>query len=312
MPNVERWLHGPTRWYRWRGLHLVLAVFVAVLAVIFAAQRATNGVRAAVDDRLTFAGAGADAGLVAVEAEQLSAARAIAFTSGVGRAIAQHDGPELNSLVTPLQANSTVPMVDIVQTDGRVILAVRSKGAPAPVGSRHGLRALSLSLRQARGPRGGRLTELAIFRSGPTLVTISPVLDRGAAVGAVLTMTPLADILGRLSQEVGCDLTAYDGRGVPIATTTSFNPTPVDATDAQSLLAGGAVLTRYLYADHREKLGRLIVDHAPQAVLGVSVEDDSNLTGRAVALFAALGLAATIAVLATLWVRFAYRREDAE
>lgn len=310
MPNVQRWLHTPTQWYRWRGLHLLVGLFVAILTVVFAAQRATNGVRATIDNRLIVAGADTDAGLVGIEAEQLSVARAISFTVGVGRAIARHDGPELNRLVTPLQANSTAPMVDIVQTDGRVILAVRSKGAPAPVGSRRGLRALSLALAQAHGPRGGRLTELAIFRSGPTLVTISPVADRGTIVGAVLAMTPLADILGRLSQEVGTDLTAYDGLGAPIATTTAFNPTPVDATSARALLAGGAVETRYLYADHREKLGRLIVDHAPQAVLGVSLEDDSNLTGRAVALFVALGLAATVVALATFWARFVNRRDD--
>jgi hypothetical protein len=294
-------------WYRWRGLHLVLGLLVAVLSVWFAAQRATNGARAEVDDRLTQAGAGADAGLVGVESEQLSAARAIAFTNGIGRALATRNGPELNRLVTPLQANSTVPMVDIVEPDGRVLLAVRSKGAPQPVSSRRGLRALSLALHRARGPRGGRLTELVIFRSGPTLLTISPILDGATAAGAVLAMTPLADVLGRLSQEVGADLTAYDADGTALATTSAFNPTPVDTSTARALLAGAAIERRYVYADHREALGRLIVDHAPQAVLGVSLEDDSNLTGRAVGLYAALGLLATVVILATLWARVVNR-----
>ena len=70
-----------------------------------------------------------------------------------------------------------------------------------------------------------------------------------------------------------------------------------------AMLAGAAITRRYVYADHREALGRLIVDHAPQAVLGVSLEDDSNLTGRAVALYAALGLLATVVILGTLWKR---------
>jgi hypothetical protein len=297
-------------WYRWRGFHLVLGLLVAILAVWFAAQRATNGVRAQVDDRLTQAGAGADAALVGVESEQLAAARAIAFTHGVGRALATRNGPVLNRLVTPLQANSTVPMVDVVEPSGRVILAVRSKGAPEPVSSRHGLRALSLSLRRVHGPRGGRLTELVIFRSGPTLLTISPILDGSRPAGAVLAMTPLADVLGRLSQEVGADLTAYDANGTAIATTTTFNPTPVDSATARSLLAGAAITRRYVYADHREALGRLIVDHAPQAVLGVSLEDDSNLTGRAVGLYAALGLLATVVILAMLWARVVNGRRE--
>lgn len=300
----------PRDWYRWRGLHLVFGLLVAVLTVWFAAQRATDGVRAEIDDRLTQAGAGADAGLVGVESEQLAAARAVAFTNGVGHALATRNGPELNRLVTPLQANSTVPMIDVVTTSGRVILAVRSKGAPEPVSSRRGLRALSIALQRARGPRGGRLTELVIFRSGPTLLTISPILDGRTPAGAVLAMTPLPDVLGRLSQEAGADLTAYDASGTPIATTASFNPTPVDSATAQSLLAGAAITRRSVYADHREALGRLIVDHAPQAVLGVSLEDDSNLTGRAVALYAALGLLATVLILATLWARVVNGRPE--
>ena len=299
------------RWYRWTAPFVAVGLAVAVLTVYFAAQRATAGVRAEVDDRLVLAGAGADAGLVGVESEQLSAVRAIAFTSGIGRALEAKNGPTLNRLVTPLQANSTVPMVDIVDPTGRVILAVRSKGAPAPVSSRRGLRALGRALRFANGARGGRSTEVVIFRSGATLLTISPIMVGRVPAGAVLAMTPLADVLGRLSQEVGADLSVYDADGGPLATTTSFNPTPVDRVTARSLLAGAAVSTRYVFADHREKLGRLIVDHTPQAVLGVSLEDDSNLTGRAVALYAGIGLLATILVLAAVALRSANQRRRA-
>lgn len=295
-----------------RRLHLLVGVAVAVLTVVFAGQRATDGARAALDARLTNAGAGADAGLVDIESEQLSAVRAVAFTRGVGAAIARRNGVALNALVTPLQANSTVPMVDVVTRSGRVLLAVRSKGAPAPVASRRGLRALDEAIRRANGPRGGRLTEIAIFRSGPTLVTVSPVAEGATVTGAVLAMTPLADVLGRLSQEVGADLSAYDANGAPLATTTTFNPTPVDPSVAHALMGGGAVVTRYVYADHREKLGRLIVDHTPNAVLGVSLEDDSNVTGRWVSIYAAIGLACVILIAATLSLRLPRPRRGDE
>jgi hypothetical protein len=297
-------------WYLRHELHVAVGIVVAILTVVFAGQRATDGVRAELDDRLVAAGAGADAGIVSVESEQLSAVRAIAFTRGMATAVADRNGPMLNELVTPLQANSTVPMIDIVDPDGQVLLAVRSKGAPAPVASRRGLRALRVSLRRADGARGGRLTEVAIFRSGPTLLTISPIVSGSKPVGAVLAMTPLADVLGRLGQEVGAALTAYDATGAPIATTATFNPTPVATDDARELLAGGAVVTRYVYADHREKLGRLIVDHTPTAVLGVSLEDDSNVTGRWVSLFAALGILCTVVIFATWWARVVNRRRQ--
>jgi hypothetical protein len=286
-----------------RELHAAACLIVAVLTVVFAGQRATAGARDVLDARLTQAGADADAALVAIESEQLSAVREVTFTHGVGSALSHADGAKLNEIVTPLQANSTVPMIDVVTPRGRVLLAVRSKGAPAPVASRAGLRALGLSLRRAHETRGGRLSEIAIFRSGATLVTISPILDGPRVAGAVLAMTPLADVLGRLSQEVGADLSAYAADGTPLATTTTFNPTPVAASTARALLGGGAVETRYVFEDHREKLGRMIVDHAPNAVLGVSLEDDTNVTGRTVAIYVALGILCILAIVATYWTR---------
>jgi hypothetical protein len=291
-----------------RELHLAVGIAVAILTVFFAGERATAGARHVLDDRLVQAGAGADASLVALESEQLAAARDVAFTEGVANALASHDGPALNRLVTPIQANSTVPMVDIVQPDGRVLLAVRAKGAPAPVASRKGLRALELSLKGVHGPRGGRFSEVVIYRSGPTLLTISPIVLGTKPVGAVLVMTPLADVLGRISQEVNAELTAYDSIGDPIATTASFDPKPLDPATAQALIGGGPIVTRNDWADHREKLGRLIVDHQPDAVLGVALEDDSNVTGRTVSIEVAIGLICTALILATYWARVVLAR----
>ena len=298
----------PERWYHRPELHLAVGIAVAVLTVLFAGGQATSGARGVLDARLVQAGADADAALVGVEAEQLSAVRTVAFTQGVARALARHDGPALNTFVTPEQANSTVPMIDVVEPDGKVLLAVRSKGAPAPVASRAGLRALGQALAGAHGVRGGRLSEIVIYRSGPTLLTISPIVLDSKPVGAVLAMTPLADVLGRLSQEVGAELTAYDAIGDPIATTASFTPRKVDADTAQTLMGGGAIVTRYVHADHREKLGRLVVDHQPDAVLGVSLPDHSNVTGRTVSIYVAIGIACTVLILASFWARVVLRR----
>jgi len=298
----------PRRWYLRRELHLLIGIAVAVLTVVFAGQRATAGARAQLDARLVAAGAGADAALVGVEAEQLDVVRSVEFTQGVATMLAAGNGPALNRLVTPLQANSSVPMVDLVSPDGRVLLAVRSKGAPSPVASRKGLKALRLALAGADGARGGRLSEVVIYRSGPTLLTIGPIVLGGKPVGAVLAMTPLADVLGRISQEVNAELTTYDSLGAPIATTATFDPKPIDPDVAQSLIGGGAILTRYDWADHREKLGRLIVDHEPDAVLGVALQDDSGVTGRTVSIYVALGLICTAIVLAGFWARIVLSR----
>jgi hypothetical protein len=299
---------GRPRWYQGRWLHLLVGLIIAVLGVTWAGQRATDGVRAAIDARLVSAGAGADAALVTLEAEQLSALRAITFTEGVPAAMAAGDPAALNRLVAPLHANADVPMVDIVLPDGRVEFAVRSQGAPRPVASRAGLTAIHQAIARAHGPRGGRFTELVIFKSGPTLLTIGPVLEGSTAVGVVLVMTPLADALGRISQEVGTDLTAYDARGYPIATTAIYRPKRVEPTSAKALMAGAAIRMRYAHGDEREALGRLILDHQADAVLGTELHDNSWATGRAVTAYAALGLLCTLLVLWTFWLRFANRR----
>lgn len=300
----------PARWHRQQWLHLVLGLLVAVLAVSWAGERARQGVLGNLDARLRDGGAGTDAALITVEAEQLTALRSITFTAGVAQALATTDPTALNRLVTPLHANSGVPMVDVVRPDGRVVFAVRSKGAPRPVASRSGMPAIGQAMREARGARGGRFSELVIFKSGPTLVTIGPLMEANTPVGVVLVMTPLADVLGRISQQVRADLTAYTADGAPIATTAIQDPPPIGHDTARTLIGGGAVVSRFIHHNDREALGRLIIDHQASAVLGVSLHDNSPVTRRAVILFAALGLLATVILLATFWAR--YSRRDNE
>lgn len=295
-----------TPWYRRRRVHVVLGLLVAVLAAFWAGERAAQGVRDNLDARLSDAGAGVDASLVTLEAEQLSVLRSIVFTDGVGRALATGDIRTLNRLVTPLQANADVPMVDVTLPSGRVVLAVRSKGAPLPVASRAGMPAIAQVQRRAHGRRGGRLSELAIFRSGPTLVTIGPILDGSTPVGTALAMTPLADALGRFSQQVGTTLTAFDADGVPIATTSPTNPPPLDTDLARTLIGGGPVVHR-TDGGRRVALGRLILDHRPVAVLETSLPDNSWVTGRAVILYVAIGLICAMLIVASFSLRLASR-----
>jgi hypothetical protein len=293
--------------YRGRWLHLALGLLVATLAVTWAGQRAQQGVLSNLDTRLRDAGAGTDAALISVEAEQLTALRAITFTRGVAVAVVNSDPTALNKLITPLQANSNVPMVDIVRPDGQVLFAVRSKGAPRPAASRSGMRAIRQSIREARGARGGRFTEVVIFKTGPALVSVGPLMQGPKPVGVVLVMTPLADVLGRISQQVRADLTAYTSDGIPIATTSITDPPPLARDTARALIGGGAIVMRFNDGRTREALGRLIVDHQPDAVLGVALHDNSPETRSAVMLFAALGLIASVIIIATFWARIANR-----
>jgi hypothetical protein len=121
-------------------------------------------------------------------------------------------------------------------------------------------------------------------------------------------MTPLSNALGRLSQEVGATLTAYDANGDPIATTAAYRPATIDTTTARTLVGGGAIVMRNLHGSEREALGRLIVDHQPDAVLGAALDDNSRVTGRAVILYVLIGLVCTLAITASLSLRLRIRR----
>ena len=173
-------------WYRRRRVHIALGLVVALLTAFWAGQRATDGVRANLDSRLRDAGAGTDAALVTLEAEQLSALRAVAFTQGVGQSLATLDVSTLNRLVTPIQGNADVPMVDIVLPDGRVVLAVRSGGAPVSrrePGRHAGDPARRSSTRTGRAAAGSRCSRSSAAarrssRSGRSSTARSPSASR--------------------------------------------------------------------------------------------------------------------------------------
>ncbi len=282
--------------HRRRALALV-AVVCCALVVWLAGIIAARAVRAQIDARLIAAGAGANAGLVATEAEQLSLLRAVTFTPGVASALAARDAALLNRLVTPLQANANVPMLDLVLRSGQVIFAVRSQGAPPPVASRRGLRALAETLATAHNARAGRFTTIVILQGAPVLLTIGPLLLNNRPIGAVFSMSPLADVLGQLATEVGVGLTAFDHRGIAEATTQAVDPSPLGRTHADALWNAHKIEISDI-GSQRVAVGRLIVDHHTDALLGVSRTDTAGTTELQVDLCAAgAALCAALAAL---------------
>ena len=287
-----------------RWLLLLLAAVIGTVAVLSTGWLASSRVRQQLDARLVAAGAGANAGLIAVQAEQLALLRELTFTQGLGQALATENASQLNTLVTPLQANSGVPMVDVVLPDGQVIFAVRSAGAPRPVSSRTGLPAIDQALATAHGTYGGRFSEVTVLRDGPVLLTIGPALVGSQSVGVFMVMTPLADVLARLAAQSGTVFTAYNMLGQPIATTSPGTPPLIPADQAHQLMANVQQIDfRQTSGQLREALGRLIVLHRPEAILGSSLHDNSWVTQFWVDLIGWLGLSTVLVLLGVRWER---------
>lgn len=301
-PGLERSGDDARAAYRRRRIALGAGALLSCFLVLLAGTLAAAAVRRELDRRLVLAGAGANAGLVEIEAEQLSLLRAIIFTSGIGHALADVDAASLNRLVTPLQANSNVPMVDMVRPDGAVVFAVRSKGAPAPVASRKGVTAIARSLATWKGSRQGRFTTLVQLQGAPVLLTIGPVVDHNAPVGVAMVMTPLADVLGRLAAQIGATLSAYAPNGALEATTATEDPPAVAAGVMGGVVSTNSSSLREIPGEVREADGGLIIDHTVVAVLGVSASDDSAQAALVVDLVAGAALVLG-AVTAGWWGR---------
>ena len=71
------------------------------------------------------------------------------------------------------------------------------------------------------------------------------------------------------------------------------------------VMGGGPSVMSSYYAGEREALGRLIVDRQPDAILGAALHDNSWVTGRAVIVFAGIGLLCTIVIVGTFSLRLA-------
>ena len=284
-----------------------MGLLIGGLSCFWAGQLAGSRVQAVLDSRLTDAGAAANAGTVLLESDQLALVRAVSFTQNVPSLLAARNASGLEQLVAPLQANAGIPIVDVVDTSGNVVLAVRGDNAPAPVATRANWIIVQEVLRGYNDQFGERLTDLILSSEGPLLATAGPVVQDNQIVGAVVVATPLSDELGQLANLSAVDLTVYSPAGVTLSTSLQKTPPNLDPGFASALVASesspvGQSEPRNGKA-YREMLGRLIVRHRSVAVLETELPDSASAAARIVTIQVAVTLAATMLALGTLIVR---------
>jgi len=298
----------------------VFLAVVVVSAVRWTGSAARDDALERLDARLGDAGVGANAAMLDTEREHLEALRAFTFTEGVADALAVRDVDRLEALLGPLDANLGIPMVDVLDTRGRVLLALRGEGTVAPIyRARDGIGIVQRALSGSPDELGERFSTLVVSDEGPLVATVGPV--RGgddAVVGAILVMTPLEDVLTTSTNEHGTWLTVYSASGgVPLATTAPAKPRTLTGS-LQSLLPDDRlpVASSYRVPDGRarELLGALVVRHEPVAWIGAAEVDDTGAVGTQVSTLTALALLA-VGLLVTLvilrWTRGGDRDDGA-
>lgn len=300
-------------------LQLLIALLVAILSVYFAGQTAARMWLEDMDKRLLDAGAGTNAELTTTERLHLSAYRAVTYADGFAAALARYDARDIENRLTPVDANHGIPMIDIIDTQNRVVFAFRAEGAVRPVyRDRRGVDIVEKVLAGQSDQYGDRFSAVLATQEGPLIATAGPVRLNGKIVGALLLMTPMDELLSRASNIHGAKLTAYSlDRGDPMATTTPIRPRTL-GTELRTQLAQPE---RLPYADRfhingkvqREQIGALVLRHETAAFLGAALPDRSREVALRVMLIAGIGMAIMaflVWIVAYAWAKDKYEQDD--
>lgn len=302
-------------------VQLLIAMLVAILAVYFAGQTAARLWLEDLDKRLLDAGAGTNAELTITERGHLAAYRAVTYADGFPESLVRYDAPDIERRLAPVDANHGIPMIDIIDSQNRVVFAFRAEGAVRPVyRDRRGVDIVEQVLAGRADRYGDRFSAVLTTQEGPLIATAGPVRIDGKIVGALLLMTPMDEVLSRSSNLHGSKLSVYSlDRGDPMATTTPIRPRTL-GTQLRTELAQPERLpyaNRFRIAGvvQREQMGGLVLRHETAAFVGAALPDRSREVALRVMLIAGIGMAIMaflVWVVGYAWAKDKYEEDGLE
>ena len=209
--------------------YALLTLVLAVLGVFVVTRLVAGSFEARLKNQLLEAGRVVSDEVVNRERIRLEVERAVANTIGVPEALIERNFPELETLISPIIANTkAIDSVVLVDTQGKEVLRLQreSLASSAPVVTYQGSGAdffdwLAVS-RVLSDPEGGT-KEVQLARdpnSGELILyTVGPVQTSDGVVGAVLVGTYLQKELGTLRSLALADITLFDEDATVVATT---------------------------------------------------------------------------------------------
>jgi len=283
--------------YRRPVIPLLIAFLIALFCVWYAGHTAARMWLEDLDARLVDAGAGTNALVTSTEAKQLTAYRSIAFTDGFPDVLEHYDAQAISRVVTPVEANQGVPMVDIIDTRGRVVFAFRADDQLRPrYQTRSDIDIVDKALAGGADEFGERFsTVITTPKEGALLATAGPIRNNGHIVGALLLMTPLDRILAQGADVHGARLTVYSlDRGDAMATTAPVRVGSLTTSQRAKFSNVNRLPSHVSFSIHgkkqREIMSMLVVRHQPAALLGSSLRDRSWQVAFRVWVIAGLGM----------------------
>ncbi|HEX6511892.1 MAG TPA: adenylate/guanylate cyclase domain-containing protein, partial [Chloroflexota bacterium] len=181
-------------------------------------------------NQLLDAGKNVNDGIIKIEGQQLELLRLMTNTQGVDTAITDGDAPSLQKLLVPLQANSNFSFVDVVDTKGSQVLALRPNDAQFVQALDPSIGSWDVTTKSLSGEGdsfGNKWTELVTTSFGAMVYTGGPVVDdNNQVVGAILVGVPFNDLIKQLTKDVVANVTIYTTDGKVFGT--SLEPGPND------------------------------------------------------------------------------------
>ena len=321
LPRRSPWrlVAWPVQHIRWKIVlpYAFLTVLLAVVGSYLATQLVTGSLEERFDNQLAEAGRSVSDRVVLKEREHLETVRAVAFTAGVADAIQSHDQQGLNSLVQPIAANRAVERVEVLDTQGTRLTALRLADPKAvayePVSDADSPAQWPLVQRVLQGQADGvgdKYAQIIDTADGLVLWTAGPVFADSGQVGVVLVGTYLDSFVKQTKAEALADITVYDFEGTPLASTFAVGATSTEEGDLHiapvvldQSIAGTAVREkRSLFSRNYDLLyGRLELREQVIGLYSVGLSTDfifnegSSARTKVMLLFGA-GMAAVLAI----------------
>ena len=241
-------------------------------------------------NQLVDAGRKANDAMVSLEDAQLQVFRTIAFTEGVDTAIANKDKSYLNRVIQPIQVNSRVDYVDVLDKDGAHLLSTHLKESeveelsPEPGMGQWPI--VKRVLAQETDALGDKFAALLPTVRGYILYTAGSVRDsNGRLQGVALVGTSAENLIDRLNRDSLAAVTFYDTEGKIVGTSLPYPNIEAGASISDEryqelrrlAAARGTVMRRRLSIGERgydEMMGMLEIRKEPAIVMGVAVPSE--------------------------------------
>ena len=178
------------------------------------------------DNQLAEAGRVAADAVVRKERNHLEDVRNLAFTEGVGQAVAAGDTQSLTTLLEPVMTNLGLERAEIVDGSGNRLLGLTREGPEAGLTYRPVAAAdtnqwppVQSVLEAGEDEQGDKFVGLVETPEGLAFFTAGPIRSGTEIVGVALVGTYLDSLAKQAREEALADVTFYDYAGRPLAST---------------------------------------------------------------------------------------------